>query len=153
MRQKIFFFLVSTLITSLAYSQMGMPADTVDYEKQYQERIGKSHINGFYIPTDINDAMLTMDEVMDESVRKKFGYLPEDEVAKKTFFSVGTWMGLNWGLYEGSRLSVWFHQVGAKHPDDMIWVLLRSYHRHLNGRELNYQVLIEEYNEARKEKK
>ena len=36
-----------------------------------------------------------------------------------------------WGLWSGSRLAVYFRNLGINHPDDMSGIVLESYVRHV----------------------
>ncbi len=52
---------------------------------------------------------------------------------------LGTWIRNNWGLWEGSRLSVWFQKKGIEHPDIMSGIILTSFWRHLNGKPIGLE--------------
>lgn len=137
----------------------GPPDNEEEFKARYQERIKESHLFGVYIPNDLEDAFRELDRLTPEASRSSFQKAPEDVVVRKLFFSLGRWMDHNWGLTEGSRLAEWFRQKGVFVPDDMIRVLIASWHRQLNGRpvELEAQVQaiqerIEKEREARRAK-
>lgn len=121
------------------------PADTLSIEekiqKEYQQRIRKTHINGFYIPQDLQDALRMLDEVIEESGRRKFAEQEEDFAVQNVFFSFGRWININWGMEKGSRLTVALNKLGLTYPDDMVRFVMYAYHRHLNRRELNTEDL------------
>ena len=58
-------------------------------------------------------------------------------------------MIVNWGFYEGSRLSHFLRGAGLQHPDDMARVILVCFHRHLNQKELNLQEEVAYYQALR----
>ena len=111
----------------------------------YEERIRKQRLDGHYIPYDIDDAMRELDEITSTTSQNKYAEREEDFVVHKLYFSFGRWLGLNWSLYEGSRLSAYFYDLGVDEADGQIEMLMRLYHRHLNGKPLNVKQLAEDY--------
>ena len=109
------------------------------------------YINGVYIPKDIAEAY---DEFIhlspDESIAQ-FKLMDEVIAAKKLHFGIGRWMIVNWSFYEGSRLSHVLREAGLLHPDDMAGVLIRVFHRKLNGNPENLENLVSEYKAIRVE--
>ena len=111
----------------------------------YAERVRKQRLDGHYIPADINDAMRELDEITSTTSQNAYAEREEDFVVHKLYFSFGRWLGLNWSLYEGSRLSAYFYDLGVDAPDGQIEMLMRLYHRHLNGKPLDVEQLAEGY--------
>ncbi len=107
------------------------------YEKEFKERIKKSEINGVYIPKDLEDALDQLDKLVSDESKAKFKTHTEDESVHKLYFSLGRWIWTNWSLLDGSRLSEFFREYGIHHPEDIAIIIIRSYHRRLNGKELN----------------
>lgn len=107
------------------------------YEKEFQERIKKAEINGVYIPKDLVDALDQLDKLIGDESKAKFKTHTEEEAVHKLYFSLGRWIWTNWSLLDGSRLSEFFREYGIHHPEDIAVVIIRSYHRRLNGKELN----------------
>jgi hypothetical protein len=124
------------------------PAE-VEYNKVYQERIQLSRIDGVYIPKDLEDAFKELDNLSDAEAVLKFKSAPEDLVASKLQGGLGRWMVINWGFFEGSRLSHHLKSLGVHHPDDMALLLLVSYHRHLNERPLKIEEQAIEFQQIR----
>lgn len=133
----------------------GNGQDTLSYEEkykiEYQKRIRKSHINGFYIPKDHKDALRILDEIIEDPGKARFAFQKEEYAVKNVFFSFGRWLLVNWGLNRGSRLSANLHEMGLEHPDDMVWFLMITYHRKLNNRPLDIEALIKEIPKIRLE--
>ncbi len=121
-----------------------------EYESEYQTRITKTHINGRYIPKDIEDAMIELDRLIDEPSKQKLKSVPEEVAVRRIHFTFGRWMILNWGFYEGSRLSHYLKSKGVTYPDDMASALIAWYHRKLNGKPLLIDELASFYSERRK---
>ena len=55
------------------------------------------------------------------------------------------WMRNNWRLWGGSRLSKYFNELEINHPDDMSGIILVSYHRHINNKDIKLQEQIKYY--------
>ncbi len=109
------------------------------YEKEFQERIKKSEINGVYIPKDLFDALDQLDKLVSEESKAKFKIHTEEESVHKLYFSLGRWIWTNWSLLDGSRLSEFFREYGIHHPEDIAIIIIRSYHRRLNGKDLGFK--------------
>lgn len=140
--------LVVVCMAATALAQSAPPATRQQWEAEYQRRIKLESINGVYIPKDIDDALLTLNGLIDKSSKEKFRSMPEADAAHKLHFSFGRWMIVNWGLYEGSRLSHYFRiNLKISHPDDIARFLIILYHRSLNRRPLEVPALIAQFHE------
>jgi len=124
--------------------------DEVYTPEPYEVRIKKSYINGVYIPKDIQDAISELDKKIEPSALEAFKQYSEEEAASKSFFGFGRWMSHNWGLDEGSRLSFYFQNQGLSNVEDMVRVLMITYHRHINEKPLDTEDLVKQYRELRK---
>lgn len=148
MRQILFLLLLLPFFTFDLAAQK--PPETADeYEKAYQRRIRQELIRGVYIPKDIGDAFAQLNRLTDKESRAKFKSIPENIAVRKLHFSLGRWLIVNWGFYEGSRLTVWLNQVGLFHPDDMARFVITTYHRNLNRKSLDVKELVEQLLDAR----
>ncbi|MFQ5445551.1 MAG: DUF6794 domain-containing protein [Saprospiraceae bacterium] len=124
-------------------AQMEQTADP--YEQKFQWRIQQERLNGVYIPRDLNDALLTLNRLIDKPSKKKFLSISEEEAAHKLFFSLGRWMTHNWSFYDGSRLSVYLQKMGIYDPGDMSRFLIILLHRSLNKQPLEVKSLAERF--------
>lgn len=119
------------------------------YHQQYLKRIQKSHINGFYIPVDLEDALRILDEIVGEEGKQKFKSRVDSVAVNKIYFSFGRWINLNWGMEQGSRLTVALNKLGVSYPDDMTRMIMYAWHRHLNDQPLELDSLTERVIEER----
>ena len=126
-------------------------SDDEVFEKAYQKRIKQEYLFGVYIPKDLTDVFIQLNELIEDQTKAVFKNLMEEEAAKKLHFGFGRWMIHNWGFYEGSRLSVFLNGLGLHNPDDMARFLITTYHRNLNKATLDVKPLIESLVEERKE--
>ncbi len=125
--------------------------DKKAFDKQYQERIKQEVLDGVYIPVDLWDAMNELERLTDPDMIEKFKNAPEDTIAIKLHFSLGRWIILNWGFYEGSRLSHTLKEAGLSFPDDMARFIIVSWHRKLNDLPLDVENQIRVFQEKREQ--
>lgn len=140
---------------STVFAQKGeSPPQTKEaLEKAYQKRINQEYINEVYIPKDLTDAFIQLNQLIDEPSRLKFKEVPEEEAARKLHFSLGRWISVNWGFYEGSRFSKFIRDIGIDNPDDMARFVIISYHRNLLRKPLDVKSQVAFYQEKRKKEK
>jgi hypothetical protein len=149
--------LASLLFTCWSFTALlgQKPAETEEeYEKKYQQRIQQTYIYGVYIPADLTDAFEQLNKLVDRDSKKAFKNVEEGIAARKLHFSLGRWMIHNWGFYGGSRLSDHIKKLGIHHPDDMARLIIITYHRYLNKKDLEIKALVESFRakqEAEKE--
>ena len=84
-----------------------------------------------------------LNQLVDRDARANFKNAPEEDAVHKLHFSLGRWIILNWGFYEGSRLSHSLKGMGIYHPDNMARFIIRSFHRSLNGRPIDVKGQLE----------
>ncbi|GGH72081.1 DUF6794 domain-containing protein [Phaeocystidibacter marisrubri] len=108
-------------------------ADSVDI------RLITDTLNGVYIPEDLEDCFLQMDGFWNDSIKSYVKSLSELEFRVQAHLSTGTWMRNNWRLWGGSRLSLYFNNLGIYHPEDMTSIINTSYHRRLNDHDIDLE--------------
>ena len=102
-------------------------------------------INGIYIPKDLKDCFVQINSFWNDSTKIQVKNWEEKEFAGKVHLSFGMWIRNNWRLWGGSRLSKYFNDLGIYHPDDMSGIILDSYHRNLNNKEIKLDDQIKYY--------
>jgi hypothetical protein len=102
-------------------------------------------INDIYIPKDLEDCFVQINSFWNDSTKIQVKNWEEKEFAGKVHLGFGMWMRNNWRLWGGSRLSKYFNDLGIHHPDDMSAIILDSYHRNLNNKEIKLQEQIKYY--------
>jgi len=105
----------------------------------------RDSINGVYIPKDLKDSFSQINIFWSDSVKIKVKAMKESDFVNNSHFGFGMWMRNNWGLWKGSRLFKYLNEKGLNHPDDVSSVILTSYHRHLNNRNLKLRNQIKGY--------
>ena len=132
------FFIFLIVLPVCAQAQKYEPADTeAAYMSQYNERIKKERLFGRYIPKDLNDAFLQLDQLIDDKDKQTFRILSEWDATHKLYFSFQRWIINNWGFDGGSRFSHYLKGIGLSHPEDMATFVILTYHRKLNKKELD----------------
>jgi hypothetical protein len=143
---------LGVLLSSSVWAQK--PAETEDeYEHTYEWRIQKEVINGVYIPANIPDVFAEFHKLIDKESKAKFKSLEEEEAVTKLHFSFGRWIIVNWGFYQGSRLSHELKKMGLHHPDDMARFLMTAYHRSLNQQPIKAKKIIKELADNREKQR
>ena len=147
MIKRLFIILLAIGTCSLTYSQS---EEEKEYNRIYEQRIQLSRIDGVYIPANIEEAFEELQSLSEPAGLVKFKQAPEAVVAAKLKGGLGRWMLINWGFYEGSRLSHYLKSLGVHHPEDMSQLLLVSFHRHLNQRPLRLKEQADQFQALRK---
>lgn len=102
-------------------------------------------INKKYIPKDLEDCFVQINTFWNDSIKVKVKNWEEEEFTGKAHLGFGMWMRNNWQLWGGSRLSKYFNDLNIYHPDDMSGIILVSYHRHLNNKEIRLEEQVKYY--------
>ena len=95
-----------------------------------------------YIPKDLDDAIQILIKELSPAdlERIKRGNVIDYH------HNLGQCIRNNWGLWEKSKLSLWFFDtLGIKHPDDASNIILTSLQRHLRGEDINLVEQVKEY--------
>ena len=116
-----------------------------DSEEKDKIKFITDTINGIYIPKNLEDCFVQINSIWCDSIKIKVKNWSEDEFTGKVHLGFGMWMRNNWRLWGGSRLSKYFNDIGIYHPDDMTGIILDSYHRHLNNKEIKLEEQIKYY--------
>jgi hypothetical protein len=144
----LFLLLPSTLLGQVK----SPPGSESEYAQRFQENQAKERINGVYIPKTLDDALAQLDKMIDPKAKNSLKIVDENTAATKLHFSLGRWMIVNWSFYEGSRFSNYLHSAGITFPDDQADFMIRAYHRHVNGKSVEFKELATSYRAMRKEK-
>ena len=138
LRNTILFFLMS--LSAFAFSQ-----NEPSSKESFDRRTRQKKIGQHYIPSDLNDAMKTLDGIIPEDSKEEYATQSEDFVVERLFFSFGRWLAINWGLYDGSRFSLYLQKLGVDQPDGQKELVMRAYHRYLNEQDLDVRDLVTRY--------
>ena len=104
-----------------------------EMEAEYARRIKEEMLFGVYIPADLEEAYVELSRLADPAGLKEFISAPEDSIRRKLHFGLGRWIMINWGLEEGSRISHHLKLKGVSVPDDMVRIIIVTWHRRLNN--------------------
>jgi hypothetical protein len=146
------------IVVFLAFKNhlLGQTIDEKTLLKPYQEiekkwndedkvRYTTDSLRGVYIPKHLEDCFRQIDSFWNDSTKLKVKQWTEDEFSGRVHHGFGMWMRNNWQLWGGSRLSKYFNGMGITHPDDMSGIILDSYHRYLNSKEIKLDEQIQYY--------
>ncbi len=108
--------------------------------------IDSSSPSGFYVPKDLQDALVELDRIMGDRGRRETLEADSESKMSMHHLGVGMWMRNAWGLWGGeSPLSAYFHSLGIFHPDDMSGIVLDSYWRTVHGKPVDLEGQVEYY--------
>lgn len=93
----------------------------------------------------MEDCFVRINLFWNDSTKLQVKKWKENEFTGRAHLGFGMWMRNNWRLWGGSRLSKHFNDLGIYHPDDMSGIILTSYHRYLNNKEINLNEQIKYY--------
>lgn len=114
-------------------------------EERYRIRFTTDTINSIYIPKNLEDCFTQINSFWNDSTKIQVKNWEESEFIGKAHLGFGMWIRNNWRLWGGSRLSKYFNGLGIYHPDDMSGIILSSYHRYLNKKEIKLEEQIKYY--------
>lgn len=96
-------------------------------------------------PKNINEAIILLNKIHNDSIKKEIRNMSENEFLFKTHLSLGMWVRNNWKLWRRGKLSTYFNELGIHHPMDMSGIILRCYHRDLKGNPIKFNETIKSY--------
>ncbi len=131
---------------TLSLSAQAVYNSEAEAEKQYNLNIKQTHLDGVYIPANVEEAIEELKKLSDAETLNKFAEAPIDEIAERLHFGIGRWMIVNWQFYTGSRLSHLIKNKGVKTPDAMAQYLIRLLHANLNELTPNEEELLAKVN-------
>ncbi len=144
---------LGTMLMFLSWT-MSLKAQTIEeYEANYAKRITQEMINGVYIPVDLDDAFTELERLSEHKGILEFKSAPEDSIRRNLHFGLGRWILINWGFEEGSRLSHYMKGRAVSLPDDMVDVIIITWHRRLNAQPLKFEEEVAIIEKRKKEEK
>lgn len=93
-----------------------------------ERRMTAERINGLYIPRDLGECFIELDNLLSEIDKNEIRALPKRDNMIQYHLGLGMWMRNNWGLWGGSRLYKYFHDKAVTDPEDMSSIVLFYYY-------------------------
>lgn len=110
---------------------------------------GQTNCNTYpknYIPNNLNDALTYLSCTWSKNDKDSFKIQPEQEAVTSLHFGTGLGIRNGWELWKGKNdLVEFFNSIGIFHPDDMSSIILTSFHRHLNGKDILLEEQVKYY--------
>jgi hypothetical protein len=102
-----------------------------------------------YIPKNLDDALNYLDCVWPN--KNEFKNKNEKDAVGNAHFARGQWIRNGWGLLEGkSPLYAQFKSLGITFPENISSIILTSFHRRLNNKDIDLHGQVQEYQENAK---
>ena len=129
---RLLFISLFVLSFSFAFSQN-------DCKKKYEKED--------YVPKNLNDAVSYLECQWSEEDKAEFKSKPEEQAVTELHFGTGQAIRNNWNLWKKgkNRLELFFNIRGISHPDDISSIILTSFHRHLNQKDIELKEQIDYY--------
>ncbi len=143
---------LTTILLSAILALLLSACATTNTKNSGEPRKDATSKTGYYIPRDLDDALVELDRIMGTKGHDEVMRTTEDGMIKY-HRGLGTWLRNNWGLWKGSRLSEYFHQLGIRHPDDMSGIIFDSYWRKLHGSPIELEDQVRHYQDYWKSQK
>ena len=96
-------------------------------------------------PTNLDECFQQLTELSTEEQREEYKNLDERACIAEFHHSLGRNLRNGWGLWGDSLLAGYFRGMGIHHADDMSGIIMTSYHRHLNGKDLDIEGQVKYY--------
>lgn len=96
------------------------------------------------IPKDLAECFQQLDELLLPKELQEFMAGTEDDISDY-HHGLGQWMRNSWQLWHNSILSQYFQKMGIWHADDMSGVILLSFHRFLNQKQVDIDGQVKFY--------
>jgi len=106
------------------------------------------------VPNTLEECFEVLKQKLHPDDFKQFKEADEKEALAMAHHGLGRTIRNDWGLWtsvqdtgEVNELASYFLKLGLTHPDDMSGMILTSFHRHLNEKELDVEGQVEYYKE------
>lgn len=110
----------------------------------------KPNIYSLSIPKNIQHCFFTLDKTMSTQEINLIKTVQEDSIYTSKELKDGTDFFHAWKLYEGSGLAKYFNNKGLRGSYEMYETILASYHRYLNGNEIDLENQIKRHQAQQK---
>jgi len=93
-----------------------------------------------YIPKNLNESVEFLECEWADNLKNEFKLKPEKEAVSELHHSYGQYLRNQWELWNGNNeLSLSFQEIGITHPDDISSIILTSFHRKLNNKNIEIE--------------
>lgn len=100
------------------------------------------------IPANLDECFAWLKDRPDDRGLMVFKRMGESKAVAASHLGMGRWIRINWGLWtEDGPLHKFMTDLGLHHADDMSGLIIRSLHRHLNGKPLRVYDQVGHYKE------
>ena len=100
-----------------------------------------------YVPRDINDCHQVLNNLLTNRLLEEIKQVPLEKNMVIYHESLGRTLRNSWGLWNNSRLAIYFQKLGVNHPDHMSSIILQTFWCHLNNKPFNLENKIKRYHE------
>lgn len=122
----------------------------VCFAQNYGENLASEDIQMQQVyPANIQECFPLLEENLKGAELEKFKGMEEDEAVVASHRGLGAWIRNEWIRSRPGEprrpLGEYFLEKGLRHPDDMSSIVLTSFHRYLNGKDIELEEQIKYY--------
>ena len=104
-------------------------------------------------PKNLEECYEALNSLLSKEDIEDLKSMPEKKAAAEAHHGIGRWLRNNWGLWGSSDIKDYFKSLGIWHADDMSGIIIDSYHRHLNGKDIDLEGQVKYYKDYWKKMK
>lgn len=154
----------------ILFSERAREFKTLERYQLLLKSIHRQILHIDYVPETLEECFEYLNKFLQD--RNVFKGVEEDEVVATSHHSLGRWLRNKWYLWWDKSFAIkaierkdemypqlkpeiitYFQGLGVNHPDDMSGIIILSYHRNLNDREIELEKQIQEILEFYKNSK
>lgn len=99
----------------------------------------------YLVPNNLDEAIRILNETTPADVKKEFAEMDEQRAIGRVHFFGGMKMRNEWGFWQENKFTKWFNSLGIYHADDMSGIVFASFHRSLNGKDIDLDGQVKFY--------
>lgn len=100
-----------------------------------------------YVPQNLEECFDELEKILTPQELEEFKNQLEEEVLNNYHPTTGMWIRNNWGLWAESSLTEYFNSIGILDASPMSNIILISFHRYLNNRDIGLEEQVRYWQE------
>jgi hypothetical protein len=145
----------------ILFSERGRQFKTLERYQLLRKAIEREMLHIDYTPETLEECYAYLDKFLQD--KEVFKNVDDEAVSGIGHHTLGRWLRNQWHLWWSEKfaeesieekdslypqtkpaLKTFFENLGITHPDDMTGIVIRSYHRYLNGRPVELEKQVEQ---------
>lgn len=149
--------LFTTLLLAICFNPLMTNAQVAEDNSNY--KIGLMNWQGEWVkkdtsnqpyPCTLDSTIIVFFNTWEDSIIWHYKNIPDTALALYDRH-YGSWLRNSYGLWSRTCLSEYFWKLGIIHPDDISAIILTSFHRYLNGQDIDLDNQVQMFKDFWKE--